>query len=77
MNPRLDLEGTIPIFFLINHLCTTLAAFQSGCAPQALLRVKDQNILRQIMDDDEDEMVRQAAKQRLTELGSDKVSVDV
>lgn len=44
---------------------------------KALLRVKDQKLLRQIMDDDEDEMVRQAAKQRLTELGSDKVTVDI
>lgn len=43
---------------------------------KAVLRIKEATLLHQIMDNDEDEMVRQAAKQRLTVLGSDKVSVN-
>lgn len=43
---------------------------------KAVMRLKDQSLLRQIIEKDEDEMVRLAAKERLAALSSEKVSVD-
>jgi hypothetical protein len=42
----------------------------------AVLRMNDPSLLRQIIDKDDDEMVRLAAKERLAILRSDKVTVD-
>lgn len=39
-------------------------------------RLKDPDVLRHIIDKDEDEMVRLAAKERLTAISSEKVTVD-
>jgi len=43
---------------------------------KAVLRLNDPSLLRQIVDKDDDEMVRLAAKERLAVLSSDKVTVD-
>ncbi len=43
---------------------------------KAVMRLKDQEILNHIIEKDDDEMVRLAAKERLTALSSEKVSVD-
>ena len=43
---------------------------------KAVLRMNDPSLLRQIIDRDDDEMVRLAAKERLAVLSSDKVTVD-
>lgn len=43
---------------------------------KAVTRIKDPSLLRQIIDKDEDEMVRLAAKERLTAISSEKVTVD-
>lgn len=43
---------------------------------KAVLRLNDPSLLRQIVDKDDDEMVRLAAKERLAVLNSDKVTVD-
>ena len=43
---------------------------------KAVLRLSDPSLLRQIVDKDDDEMVRLAAKERLDVLSSDKVTVD-
>ena len=43
---------------------------------KAVLRLSDQKLLQQIVDNDDDEMVRLAAKERLTVLSSDRVLED-
>jgi hypothetical protein len=43
---------------------------------KAVLRLSDATLLRQIIDKDDDEMVRLAARERLAGLSSDKVTVD-
>jgi len=43
---------------------------------KAILRLNDSSLLRQIIDKDDDEMVRLAAKERLAALASDRVTVD-
>ena len=43
---------------------------------KAVLRLNDPSLLRQIIDKDDDEMVRLAANERLSILSSDKVTVD-
>ena len=43
---------------------------------KAVLRLSDASLLRQIIDKDDDEMVRLAAQERLAGLSSDKVTVD-
>ena len=43
---------------------------------KAIMRQKDQTILRHIIDTDDDEMVRLAAKERLASLTEEKISVN-
>ena len=43
---------------------------------KAVMRIKDLKLLRQIIDNDDDEMVRLAANDRLAVLDSEKVTVD-
>jgi hypothetical protein len=43
---------------------------------KAVLRLSDPSLLRQIVDKDDDEMVRLTAKERLAALSSDSVMVD-
>jgi len=43
---------------------------------RAVLRLSDSSLLRQIIDNDDDEMVRLTAKERLAELDSESVMVD-
>jgi hypothetical protein len=43
---------------------------------KAVLRLNDPALLRQIIDKDDDEMVRLSAKERLVALSSDNVTVD-
>ena len=43
---------------------------------KAVMRISDQKLLNQVIDQDEDEMVRLAAKERLAVLSSEKVMVD-
>ena len=43
---------------------------------KAVLRIKDPKLLRQIIENDDDEMVRLAANDRLAVLDSEKVTVE-
>lgn len=43
---------------------------------KAVLRLSDPSLLRQIIDREDDELVRQTAKERMAALSSDKVTVD-
>ena len=43
---------------------------------KALQRIKDKSLLMQIVEKDEDEMVRMAARDRLAEMAEDKVKVE-
>jgi hypothetical protein len=43
---------------------------------KAIMRLKDQSLLRQIIDMDDDEMVRLAAKERLASVTEEKISVN-
>lgn len=43
---------------------------------KAIIRLKDQSLLRQIIDMDDDEMVRLAAKERLASVTEEKISVN-
>ena len=43
---------------------------------KAVLRLNDPALLRQIIDKEDDELVRLSAKERLTALSSDNVTVD-
>jgi hypothetical protein len=43
---------------------------------KAVLRLSDQKLLRQVVDMDDDEMVRLAAKERLAALSSDRIMED-
>jgi len=43
---------------------------------RAVRRLSDSSLLRQIIDNDDDEMVRLTAKERLAELDSESVMVD-
>ena len=43
---------------------------------KAVLRLNDPALLRQIIDKEDDEMVRLSAKERLVALSSDNVTVD-
>ena len=44
---------------------------------KAVNRMKDKSLLMQIVEKDEDEMVCMAARERLAELGEEKVKVEV
>jgi hypothetical protein len=43
---------------------------------KAVLRLSDPSLLRQIIDREDDELVRQTAKERMAALSSDHVTVD-
>jgi hypothetical protein len=43
---------------------------------KAVLRLSDPSLLRQIIDREDDELVRQTAKERMAALSSDNVTVD-
>jgi len=43
---------------------------------KSVMRLSDQSLIRQIIENDDDEMVRLAAKERLAALTSEKVSVE-
>ncbi len=43
---------------------------------KAVNRMKDKSLLMQIVEKDDDEMVCMAARERLTELGEEKVKVE-
>ncbi|MGD9332684.1 MAG: HEAT repeat domain-containing protein [Desulfobacterales bacterium] len=43
---------------------------------KAVMRLKDQSLLRQIIEKDDDEMVRMAAKERMAAISGEKVTVD-
>ncbi len=43
---------------------------------KAVMRLKDEDVLRHIIEKDDDEMVRLAARERMTALSNEKVSVD-
>ena len=43
---------------------------------KALQRIKDKSLLMQIIEKDEDEMVRMAARDRLAEMAEEKVKVE-
>ena len=43
---------------------------------KAILRLSDQSLLRQIIDMDDDEMVRMAAQERMAAVTGEKVSVN-
>lgn len=43
---------------------------------KAVIRLSDQSLLRQIIDMDDDEMVRLAAQERLTAVAGEKISVN-
>ena len=43
---------------------------------KAVNRMKDKSLLMQIVEKDDDEMVRMAARDRLAELGEEKVRVE-
>ena len=43
---------------------------------KAIMRLKDPSLLRQIIDMDDDEMVRLAAKERLASVTEEKISVN-
>lgn len=43
---------------------------------KAILRLSDQSLLRQIIEMDDDEMVRLAARERMAALSGEKVSVN-
>lgn len=43
---------------------------------KAVNRVKDKSLLMQIMEKDDDEMVCMAARERLAELGEEKIRVE-
>jgi hypothetical protein len=43
---------------------------------KAVARIKDPTLLRQIIEKDDDEMVRLTAQERLAVLGSENVTVD-
>ena len=43
---------------------------------KAVMRLKDEDVLRHIIEKDDDEMVRLAARERMAVIGGEKVSVD-
>jgi len=43
---------------------------------KAIMRLSDQSLLRQIIDRDDDEMVRLAAQERLAAVAGEKISVN-
>lgn len=43
---------------------------------KSVMRLSDQSLLRQVIENDDDEMVRLAAQERLATLTSEKVSVE-